>query len=209
MCDDLHGGAQRRPRQDPLNLVWTDVETTGLADNAALLEIAVVVTDTDLEVLGTPVSVVLSPGPGALEAMSDVVRDMHTASGLLAEVATATTKILDAQAMILDYVSAWVPVGSSPMCGSTIFFDRKILTHRLPQVNAYLHYRHIDVSTLKELARRWHPQVYELAAARNDSGTGARHRALPDILDSIAELRLYRKHLFAPESLPVAAGVAG
>ena len=208
MSEDLPGATGTGPQQDPFNLVWADVETTGLTDDAALLEVAFVVTDSNLEVLGTPVSVVLSPGPQALDGMSEVVRDMHTVSGLLAEVGAATAKIHDAQEMILDYLRAWVPPGSSPLCGSTIFFDRKILTHRLPKVNDYLHYRHIDVSTLKELSRRWRPQVYELAAARQGPAmatAGAKHRALPDILDSIAELRVYREHLFAP--MPVAACV--
>jgi len=181
--------------------VWADVETTGLEDDAGLLEVAVVVTDSGLNVCGTPVSVVLR-APWAQARMNETVRAMHTASGLLADCAEATATLIDAQDLIMDYVSAWVAPGVSPLCGSTIFFDRRMIARNLPVLNAYLHYRHIDVSTLKELVRRWFPPVY--AALPRNTGTaadggagGAAHRALPDILDSIAELRFYREQVFA------------
>lgn len=175
-------------------LVWCDAETTGLTDTDWLLEIATVVTEPDLSVVGEPVSIVLATDvPAALARMSPYVRDMHAASGLLDACATATATIQDAEKAILDYVCAWVEPGASPLCGSTIFFDRKIVTRDMATLNAWLHYRHIDVSTVKELTRRWLPDLYAKLPPREST-----HRALPDILDSLREIAFYRDNVFLP-----------
>lgn len=179
--------------------MWCDVESTGLTATDWLLEIAVVVTEPDLSVVGQPVSIVLATDvPAALEIMSPYVREMHTVSGLLDACATATATMQDAEKAILDYVCAWVGPGMSPLCGSTIFFDRNMVARELPTLNAWLHYRHIDVSTVKELTRRWLPDLY--AKLPPHEGT---HRALADIYDSLQEIRFYRDNLFLP-SAPVA-----
>lgn len=212
MPDDLIGPLGQSPvaPSDPPDarcLVWADVETTGLSGQDALLEIAVVVTDADLNVCGMPVSLVLAASPADLARMDATVRSMHTLSGLLADCARSGTSRRDAQDQIMDYVCAWVPPGTSPLCGSTVHFDRRFITRDLPVFDAFLHYRHIDVSTVKELARRWFPQLYATQTA-----AAAAHRALPDILDSIIELRFYRHHLFTgatPTSAPDTPSTAG
>lgn len=183
-------------------LVWCDVESTGLTAADLLLEIAAVVTEPDLSVVGEPVSIVLETDIyAALRLMPPVVHEMHTASGLLEACAQATATVRDAEAAILDYVRRWVGPRASPLCGSTIFFDRNMIARVLPELNAYLHYRHIDVSTVKELTRRWRPDVYAMLPP-NEGG----HRALPDILASIKEIGFYREHVFRVNAAAVALG---
>jgi len=175
-------------------LVWVDCEMTGLsiADDA-LVEIAVLVTDGDLTVLGEGVDVVIAPPPAALEQMRDVVRTMHTTSGLLDVLEDGTT-IEDAQAQVMAYVTAWVPdAGKAPLAGSTIGTDRGFIARDMPVLDEHLHYRVVDVSSIKELVKRWYPRVHFNSPAKHGG-----HRAMADILESIAELRFYREAVFVP-----------
>lgn len=179
-------------------IVWIDCEMTGLDLTAdALIEVAVVVTDSELTVLGNGVEVVIAPPPGALEQMNDFVRAMHVTSGLLEDLPTGTT-LADAQAQVLEYVQTWVPdPGKAPLAGNSVGTDKNFLDRDMPELSSHLHYRVIDVSSIKELARRWYPRVY-FASPEKHGG----HRALGDILDSIDELRYYRAALLVPEPGP-------
>ena len=173
-------------------IVWIDCEMTGLDLTAdALVEVAVVVTDSELNVLGDGVDVLIAPPPEALEQMGDFVRTMHTTSGLLDALADGTT-LADAQQQVLDYVRTWVPEpGKAPLAGNSVGTDKTFLDRDMPELVAHLHYRVIDVSSIKELARRWYPRVYFASPPKNGG-----HRALADILESIDELRYYRAALF-------------
>lgn len=179
-------------------MVWIDCEMTGLslADDA-LIEVAVLVTDDQLNVLGEGVDVVIRPDDAALEQMGSFVRDMHTSSGLLEELPSGTT-LADAQQQVLDYIRQWVPEpGKAPLAGNSVGTDRTFLVRDMPEVVEHLHYRIIDVSTVKELSRRWFPRAY----FQSPDKTG-NHRALGDIKDSIDELRYYREAVFVPEPGP-------
>lgn len=169
-------------------LVWIDCEMTGLdTANDALVEVACLVTDAELNVLGEGVSVVIKPPAAALAGMGDFVREMHTKSGLITEFEGGTT-LEDAQALVLDYVRAHVPTArKAPLAGNTVGMDKMFLERDMPELMAHLHYRVVDVSSIKELVRRWYPRVFFQAPAK----TGG-HRALGDIEDSIRELRYYR-----------------
>ncbi|CAM5792523.1 oligoribonuclease [Cellulomonas persica] len=173
-------------------IVWIDCEMTGLDLSAdALVEVAVVVTDSELNVLGEGVDVLIAPPPEALEQMGDFVRTMHTTSGLLDALPTGTT-LEDAQRQVLDYVRTWVPdAGRAPLAGNSVGTDKAFLERDMPELVAHLHYRIVDVSSIKELARRWYPRVYFASPPKNGG-----HRALADILESIDELRYYRAALF-------------
>ncbi|MGV1008117.1 MAG: oligoribonuclease [Dermatophilaceae bacterium] len=175
-------------------IVWIDCEMTGLSLRTdALIEVAALVTDYELNQLGGGVDVVIAPPPGAVEQMVDLVRDMHTASGLLDQLAGGLT-LDDAQAQVLGYVQEWVPeAGRAPLAGNSVGTDRGFLARDLPELEAYLHYRVIDVSSIKELSRRWYPRAYFHAPAKAGG-----HRALADIRESIAELRYYREAVFRP-----------
>lgn len=174
-------------------IVWIDCEMTGLDLGAdALVEVAVLVTDAELNVLGKGVDVVIRPPQEALEQMGDFVRQMHTASGLLPKLEGGIT-LEEAQAQVLAYVREHVPEPrKAPLGGNTISTDRAFLARDMPELDAHLHYRMIDVSSIKELARRWYPRAYYQAPAK----TGG-HRALGDIRDSIQELRYYRRAVMA------------
>ncbi len=176
-------------------IVWIDCEMTGLdADADALVEVACLVTDAELNVLGEGVDVVIRPPQEALDQMGDFVREMHTRSGLLPALESGTT-LEDAQARVLAYVRTHVPEGRrAPLGGNTVSTDRVFLARDMPELEAHLHYRIIDVSSVKELARRWYPRAYFASPPK----TGG-HRALGDILDSIAELRYYREAVFQPQ----------
>lgn len=176
-------------------IVWIDCEMTGLSlQSDALIEVAALVTDYELNQLGDGVDVVVRPPQEALDQMIELVRGMHTASGLLEELATGVT-LEQAQADILDYVRHWVPEpGRAALAGNSVGTDRGFLARDLPDLEAYLHYRVIDVSSIKELSRRWYPRAYYHAPAK----TGG-HRALADIRESIAELRYYREAIFRPQ----------
>ena len=179
-------------------IVWIDCEMTGLDLGAdALVEVAAVVTDSELNVLGDGVDVVISPPQAAVEQMGDFVRDMHTTSGLLDALAGGTT-LAEAEAAVLAYVRSWVPEpGKAPLAGNSVGTDKAFLDRDMPELIGHLHYRIVDVSSIKELARRWYPRVY-FAAPRKNGG----HRALADILESIDELRYYRAALLVPEPGP-------
>ncbi|WP_417220887.1 oligoribonuclease [Arthrobacter sp.] len=180
------------------NIVWIDCEMTGLSLEAdALIEVAVLVTDPDLNILGEGVDVVIKPGAQALEQMNDFVRQMHTTSGLLEEL-DAGTDLDTATEQVLEYIRTWVPEpGKAPLAGNTIGTDRNFLARDMPGVIDHLHYRVIDVSTIKELARRWYPRAYFQSPAKTGN-----HRALGDIRDSINELRYYRQAVMVPAPGP-------
>ncbi|GMA26597.1 oligoribonuclease [Luteimicrobium album] len=179
-------------------IVWIDCEMTGLSLTAdALIEVAAVVTDSELHVLGDGIDVLITPPAEALEQMGDYVRTMHTSSGLLDELAGGTT-MADAQAQVLDYVRTWVPEpNKAPLAGNSVGTDKTFLDRDMPELVEHLHYRIVDVSSIKELARRWYPRVY-FQAPKKQGG----HRALADILESIDELRYYREALFVPQPGP-------
>ncbi len=167
---------------------------TGLdLDADALIEVAVLVTDSELNVLGEGVEVVIRPDQAALEQMNDVVRSMHTTSGLL-EVLPAGISMAEAESEVMAYLREHVPTaGKAPLAGNSVGTDRMFLARDMPDVVQHLHYRIVDVSTIKELARRWFPRAYFQAPAKHGG-----HRALGDIKDSIAELRYYRQTVFVP-----------
>ena len=170
-------------------LVWIDLEMTGLDERQhVIVEIAVLVTGADLVALDDGIDIVVHQPPEALVAMDEYVRRMHTKSGLLPEIAASTVSLTDAGARAMEYVRAHVAeAGTAPACGNSIGVDRRFLDVQLPDLDGYLHYRNIDVSTLKELCRRWAPDVY-----RKRPGKQEAHRALADIHESIAELAYYR-----------------
>ncbi len=179
-------------------IVWIDCEMTGLDLGAdALVEVAAVVTDSELTVLGDGIDVIVRPPDEALEQMNDFVRDMHTSSGLIDELAGGTT-LADAEAQVLDYLRGFVPEpGKAPLAGNSVGTDKMFLDRDMQDLVAHLHYRIIDVSSIKELARRWYPRVYFASPTKNGG-----HRALADILESIDELRYYRSALFVPQPGP-------
>src|SRR5689334_1913461 len=171
---------------------------TGLALGAdALIEVAALVTDFDLNVLGDGIDVVIKPPAEALAQMVPFVTEMHTKSGLLTELDSGTT-LEDAQAQVLAYVKEHCPDGSRPpLAGNTVATDRSFLARDMPELEAFLHYRIVDVSSIKELSRRWFPRAYFQAPAKRGN-----HRALADIQESIEELRYYREAVFVPSPGP-------
>lgn len=176
------------------HLIWIDCEMTGLdLTTDALVEIAVLVTDSELNIIGDGVELVIRASPGQLEAMGDFVRQMHTSSGLITAIPDGIS-VSKAEEKILAYLqSAGVEAGKSPLAGNSVSVDRNFIARDMPLLSNYLHYRTIDVSTIKELARRWHPKVFFAAPTKTGN-----HRALGDIQDSIAELAYYRNALFTP-----------
>ena len=157
----------------------------------ALVEIAVLVTDSDLNVIGEGVDVVVQASQAQLDAMNDFVREMHTSSGLITEIPSGIS-LSAAEEKILEYLkSAGTEPGKSPLAGNSVSVDRNFIARDMPTLNEHLHYRTIDVSSIKELARRWHPKTYFASPAKTGN-----HRALGDIRDSIAELAYYRQSLF-------------
>ncbi len=187
--------------------MWIDCEMTGLSlEEDALIEVAALVTDDELNVLGEGVDVVIRPSEAALAQMGDFVRNMHTSSKLLDELPSGLT-MEEAQEQVLAYIKEWVPEpGKAPLGGNSVGTDRTFLVRDMPELVAHLHYRVIDVSTIKELSRRWFPRAYFQAPPKTGN-----HRALGDIRDSIDELRYYRRAVFAPEPGPdseTAKGIA-
>jgi oligoribonuclease len=180
-------------------LVWIDCEMTGLdATSDVLVEIAVIVTDAELNVLDPGLDIVIATDPARLAGMDDVVREMHTGSGLLTAIAEATTTLEQAEEQVLDYIKRWVPDRrKAPLCGNSIATDRTFITRYMPTLDDHLHYRMIDVSSIKELARRWYPRTYYNAPVK-DGG----HRALADIIESVTELRYYRAAILVPPPGP-------
>ncbi|HEY4849460.1 MAG TPA: oligoribonuclease [Streptosporangiaceae bacterium] len=182
-------------------LVWIDCEMTGLdIERDALVEIACLVTDGELALLDDGVDLVIKPPAEAVDQMVDVVREMHTASGLLAELAAGVT-LAEAQEQVLRYVRGHVSEPRKvPLCGNSIATDRTFIARDMPELDTYLHYRMVDVSSIKELARRWYPRAY-FASPQKHGG----HRALADIRESIQELRYYREAIFVPSPGPDSA----
>jgi oligoribonuclease len=179
-------------------LVWIDCEMTGLdLARDALVEIACIVTDSELNILDDGIDLVIKPPAEALDTMPEVVREMHTASGLLGEIAGGIT-LAEAQELVLAYVRGHVPDSRKvPLCGNSIATDRSFLARDMPDLDLFLHYRMVDVSSIKELARRWYPRAY-FASPEKHGG----HRALADIRESISELRYYREAVFVPPPGP-------
>jgi oligoribonuclease len=176
-------------------LVWIDCEMTGLdLGRDALIEIAVLVTNGDLTVLGEGVDVVIHADEIALAGMPDVVREMHERSGLTDAVRASPVTVAEAEKLALDYIRQHVPdPRTAPLAGNSIATDRAFLARDMPALDGYLHYRMVDVSSVKELCRRWYPRVFY---AKPDKGLA--HRALADIMESIRELEYYRRTLFVP-----------
>jgi len=179
-------------------LVWIDCEMTGLDLGAdALIEVAALVTDFELNVLGEGVDVIVKPPQEALDQMDPFVRTMHTKSGLLEELDSGLT-LAEAEQRVLDYVKEHCPDGSRPpLAGNTVATDRSFLARDMTALESFLHYRIVDVSSIKELSRRWFPRAYFNAPAKNGN-----HRALADIQESIEELRYYRSAVFVPSPGP-------
>ena len=175
-------------------LVWIDCEMTGLdLERDALIEIACLVTDGKLDVLGEGLDLVIKPPPEALDQMEDVVREMHTSSGLLTELAAGIT-LAEAQDQVLAYVRKYIAEPRRvPLAGNSIATDRVFIARDMPELDAFLHYRMVDVSSIKELARRWYPRTYFASPPKRGG-----HRALADITESIQELRHYRETVFVP-----------
>ncbi|WP_297627403.1 oligoribonuclease [Nocardioides sp.] len=179
-------------------LVWIDCEMTGLDLGAdALIEVAALVTDFELNVLGEGVDVIIKPSQESLDQMVDFVRSMHEKSGLLDELAGGTT-LADAEQQVLAYIREHCPDGSRPpLAGNTVATDRAYLARDMPALESFLHYRIVDVSSIKELSRRWFPRAYFAAPTKRGN-----HRALADIQESIEELRYYREAVFVPQPGP-------
>jgi oligoribonuclease len=176
------------------NLIWIDCEMTGLSlEKDVLVEIAVLVTDSELNVIGDGVDVVIKATPEQLAGMNDFVTQMHTNSGLITEIPHGIS-VAEAEARVIAYLeSASTQPGKSPLAGNSVSVDRSFIARDMPLLNDYLHYRTIDVSSIKELSRRWFPKAYFNAPAKTGN-----HRALGDIQDSIAELAYYRSAVFVP-----------
>lgn len=179
-------------------LVWIDCEMTGLdLVNDELVEVAVVITDYDLNPVDPGFSIVIKPDQSALDNMGEFVRNMHEESGLLEELPKGVS-LADAEFAVNEYILKHVPVaGKAPLAGNTIGTDRAFIAKYMPRVDSHLHYRSVDVSSIKELARRWFPRVYINAPVKNGG-----HRALADILESIRELEYYRKAVFVSDPGP-------
>ena len=176
-------------------LVWIDLEMTGLlVETDVIVEIAVLITDSNLEIIDDGLDIVIHQPDAVLDAMNEVVTKMHTKSGLLDEIRASTVDFDTAIAEALAYIQRFVPTPrSAPLCGNTIGMDRRFLARYAPQLDDHLHYRSIDVSSFKELCRRWYPAIYKDRPGKQES-----HRALDDIRESIAELRFYRERMLVP-----------
>jgi oligoribonuclease len=175
-------------------LAWLDLEMTGLdVARHVIVEVGVLVTDASLEPLDDGIDLVVHQPSDALLAMDDYVREMHTRSGLLPAIESSTLDLAEAGALAIEYLRAHVAPGVAPMCGNSIGVDRRFLHSQLPALDDYLHYRSIDVSSFKELCRRWYPDEYRKRPAKQET-----HRALDDVRESIAELRYYREAMLKP-----------
>jgi oligoribonuclease len=186
-------------------LVWIDCEMTGLdLKNDRLIEIAVLVTDADLNILGDGLDVVIHTDDAALDSMVDIVTQMHTRSGLIEEVRASTVDVATAEEMVLDYIRGHVKQAkTAPLAGNSIATDRGFIARDMPKLDDYLHYRMIDVSSIKELCRRWYPRIYF-----GQPEKGLAHRALADIHESIRELKYYRATAFVAPPGPSTSDIA-
>jgi oligoribonuclease len=187
-------------------LVWIDLEMTGLDTvRHTIVEIAVLITDSELELVDEGIDLIVHAPPEALAEMDDYVLKMHTKSGLLPAIEASTLSLADAGAQVLEYLASQLPgPGTTPLCGNSIGVDRRFLDRYLPEVDQYLHYRSVDVSSFKELCRRWYPSVYKKRPDKKES-----HRALDDIRESIEELRFYRANMLLPPEVAPAPETPG
>ncbi len=175
--------------QDQNNLAWLDMEMTGLdPDRDKIIEVAIVVTDSQLNTVAESPVLVLHQADSVLEAMDDWNKSTHARSGLIAKVKASTLAEAEVEQRYLDFLAQYLPIRTSPICGNSICQDRRFLARHMPRLEAYFHYRNLDVSTLKELMKRWKP---ELAKGLSKHG---KHEALADIYESIEELKYYREH---------------
>nr|WP_228537971.1 oligoribonuclease [Nocardia sp. XZ_19_231] len=186
-------------------MVWMDCEMTGLRlDSDKLIEIAALVTDSDLNILGDGVDIVIHADDAALACMPPVVATMHAKSGLTEEVRRSTVTLEQAQQQVLDYIREYAPTARTvPLCGNSIGTDRGFIARDMPELDAHLHYRMVDVSSIKELCRRWYPRIYF-----GQPEKGLAHRALADIKESIRELEYYRRTAFVPLPGPTTTEIA-
>ena len=179
-------------------LVWIDCEMTGLdLGSDLLIEVAALVTDSELNVIGDGVDIVIGATAEQLSRMPDVVREMHASSGLSEAVLASSVTVADAEQQVLAFLREHVEAGKAPLCGNSIGTDRGFLIRDMPELDAFLHYRMVDVSSIKELARRWYPRAW-FNAPKKAGG----HRALADIHESVKELRYYRSTVFVPPPGP-------
>jgi oligoribonuclease len=175
--------------QDSQHLIWIDLEMTGLdPDSDLIIEIATVITDKDLNILAQGPVLAVHQSDAALAAMDEWNQQHHGQSGLIDRVKASTVNEAEAERLTIEFLRQWVPENTSPICGNSIGQDRRFLVRYMPKLEAYFHYRNIDVSTLKELAARWAPEV------KNGFNKESTHQALDDIIESIEELRYYREH---------------
>nr|WP_068021290.1 oligoribonuclease [Nocardia mexicana] len=186
-------------------MVWMDCEMTGLRlDSDKLIEVAALVTDSDLNILGEGVDIVIHADDAALAAMPPVVQEMHARSGLTDEVRRSTVTMAEAERQVLDYIKEYVPSPRTvPLAGNSIATDRGFIARDMPELDAHLHYRMVDVSSIKELCRRWYPRIYF-----GQPEKGLTHRALADIQESIRELEYYRRTAFVTAPGPSTAEIA-
>jgi oligoribonuclease len=176
------------------NLIWVDLEMTGLnPEKERIIEMAIIITDSQLNILAEAPVLAIHQSDGLLNSMDAWNTKQHNSSGLVERVRKSTITEAQAEAAMLEFLRQYVPAGKSPMCGNTIYQDRRFLVKYMPELERYFHYRLLDVSTLKELALRWAPRVY------NGLQKESTHLALDDVRDSIAELKYYRDMLFNPE----------
>ncbi|MCH1448523.1 MAG: oligoribonuclease [Candidatus Nanopelagicales bacterium] len=191
MSDDASAPATQVPNG---RMVWIDLEMTGLDPQTdEIVEIAVIVTEADLTEIDEGLSIVIKPNDAPLAAMDDVVVGMHTASGLIDEIPQGTT-LSDAESRVLEYVTSHIPEPrKAPLAGSSVYVDRMFLARYMPDLDTHMHYRLVDVSSIKELTKRWYPRAYF-----NTPEKTGNHRALADIRESIAELRYYRDAVMVP-----------
>jgi oligoribonuclease len=179
-------------------LVWIDCEMTGLdLGSDLLIEVAALVTDSELNVLGEGVDIVIGATAEQMERMPEVVREMHAHSGLTDEVLASKVTVREAEQAVLAYLREHIEPGKAPLCGNSIGTDRSFVARDMGELDSFLHYRMVDVSSIKELARRWYPRVYF-----NSPKKAGGHRALADILESVKELKYYRSVMFVPQPGP-------
>lgn len=186
---EVNATTNQQERPNEFNLVWVDMEMTGLdPDTDRIIEIAVVVTDSNLNIIGEGPVFAIHQSDEVLDRMDSWNKGTHGRSGLIERVKTSTVSESDAESALIDFLKKYVPSGKSPMCGNSICQDRRFMVRGMAKLEAFFHYRNLDVSTLKELCRRWKPELV------NGFKKHQKHTALADIVESIEELRYYREH---------------